>query len=154
MTSIACRLLPSTAISHIKTPALLHSPLFSVRTTPAMPATNTPASTSHTFRVWAPDAPSVTLVLGSKEDGKRYPMSKPNTDSPLGLGWWEVSVDGVGHGTDYGYLVEKNKYNVDAPLPDPRGAWLPTSVHGPSRVYDHSRFKWTDCTWRGVPLAG
>jgi maltooligosyltrehalose trehalohydrolase len=27
-------------------------------------------------------------------------------------------------------------------------------VHGPSRVYDQSRFEWHDRTWRGVPLAG
>ena len=27
-------------------------------------------------------------------------------------------------------------------------------MHGPSRVYDHGRFAWTDGAWRGVALPG
>ncbi|KND01695.1 malto-oligosyltrehalose trehalohydrolase [Spizellomyces punctatus DAOM BR117] len=108
----------------------------------------------HTFRVWAPDAPSVTLVLGAGDQAKSIPMKKVDVPSARSQGWWEAVVKGAGHGSDYGFLVEKNKYNVDKPLPDPRGFWLPTSVHGPSRVYNHDQFKWTDKTWRGVPLAG
>ncbi|KAI8816753.1 malto-oligosyltrehalose trehalohydrolase [Fimicolochytrium jonesii] len=110
------------------------------------------AATHHTFRLWAPEAPSVTLVLGpDAKTGKSHPLKKTGNPSP---GWWEVTVPGVEHGADYGFIVEKNKYNVEAPLPDPRAAWLPGSIHGPARLYDHSRFKWTDQRWRGVPLAG
>ena len=38
-------------------------------------------------------------------------------------------------------------------LPDPRSAWQPHGVHGPSRTFDASRFAWTDDRWRG-PRSG
>jgi hypothetical protein len=38
------------------------------------------------------------------------------------------------------------------PLPDPRSAWQPDGVHGPSRWVDHARFAWRDAGWRPPPL--
>ncbi|KAI9001632.1 malto-oligosyltrehalose trehalohydrolase [Gaertneriomyces semiglobifer] len=113
-----------------------------------------PGSKGHVFRVWAPTAPSVSVVVGTGASARTIPMIRTDDATTHIHGWWEASVPDAGHGTDYGYLVEKNKFNVEKPLPDPRGTWLPTSVHGPSRLYDHSRFEWTDQNWRGVPLAG
>src|SRR6202035_3187454 len=40
------------------------------------------------------------------------------------------------------------------PRPDPRSAFQPGGIHGPSRVVDHSAFAWRDSGWRGVPLPG
>ncbi|KAI9101040.1 maltooligosyl trehalose hydrolase [Phlyctochytrium arcticum] len=117
-------------------------------------ATDTTKTKEHTFQVWAPTAPAVKLVLGKDGDGPSFPMTRIEHASAHRQGWWQVVVPEATHGSDYGYLIEKNKYNVDKPLPDPRASWLPTSVHGPARLYDHSRFQWTDQTWRGVPLAG
>ena len=42
----------------------------------------------------------------------------------------------------------------DTPLPDPRSRWQPDGVHGPSRVYDHAAFRWTDQAWTGRALPG
>ena len=37
--------------------------------------------------------------------------------------------------------------------PDPRSAWQPNGVHGLSRIYDHSRFVWSDAQFQAPPLA-
>jgi maltooligosyltrehalose trehalohydrolase len=64
-------------------------------------------------------------------------------------GWWRLEVNDAGHGTDYGFLLD------DDPkvYPDPRSAWQPDGVHGFSRLYDHSRFVWSDVQFQAPPLA-
>ncbi|MEW6155187.1 MAG: malto-oligosyltrehalose trehalohydrolase [Actinomycetota bacterium] len=95
------------------------------------------------FSVWAPKAAErVELVL--TEDGRHVPMT-------LGPGgWWRVDVPEAGPGTDYQYSIDGGP-----PLPDPRSAFQPGGVHGPSRVVDHGAYEWTDGHWRGAaPLSG
>ncbi|NHC13917.1 malto-oligosyltrehalose trehalohydrolase [Motilibacter sp. E257] len=92
-----------------------------------------------TFRVWAPKANDVELDLS----GQRSPMTSGEG------GWWTLEVPDAGHGTDYGYVVDG-----EGPTPDPRSLWQPEGVHGPSRVYEHDRFGWTDTGWTGRQLAG
>ena len=87
------------------------------------------------FRVWAPESGRVDLVL----DGARVKMSGE------GGGWWSAAATGC----DYGFSLDGGPVR-----PDPRSPWQPEGVHAPSRTYDHSRFRWTDEHWRGVPLAG
>ncbi|MBW8484683.1 malto-oligosyltrehalose trehalohydrolase [Actinomadura parmotrematis] len=96
---------------------------------------------SHRFEVWAPLAGRVEV-----EAGGRHAL-EPVDGRP---GWWAADVAGAGHGTDYGYVLD----GADEVLPDPRSPWQPAGVHGPSRVYDHGRFAWTDAHWHGRPLAG
>ncbi len=93
-----------------------------------------------TFEVWAPAAGAVSVLV----DGARVPLEAS------GGGWWRADVPTAGHGSDYAYLLDDDQ----TPLPDPRSRWQPQGVHGPSRVYDDSRFRWTDDGWRGVQLAG
>ncbi len=90
-----------------------------------------------TLRVWAPLPETVEVETG----GGRTPMT------PLSDGWWTAEVGGPG--TDYALVLDGGD-----PRPDPRSAWQPHGVHGPSRVVDHSAFAWTDASWRGVPLPG
>jgi maltooligosyltrehalose trehalohydrolase len=92
-----------------------------------------------TFRVWAPLPGGVELVLGER----RIPMT------PAAGGWWEATADEAAPGTDYAFGLDGGE-----PLPDPRSAYQPHGVHGPSRVVDHAAFGWTDSGWRGVPLPG
>ncbi|MBC7372987.1 MAG: malto-oligosyltrehalose trehalohydrolase, partial [Frankiales bacterium] len=89
------------------------------------------------LRVWAPLPRSVELDSG----GRRTPMDRQDG------GWWTGEVGGPD--TDYSFVLDGGD-----PRPDPRSAWQPQGVHGPSRVVDHDAFAWTDATWRGVPLAG
>jgi maltooligosyltrehalose trehalohydrolase len=89
------------------------------------------------FRVWAPHAEKVELVV----DEERLPMQTANR------GWWTVELPAAGPGSDYGFSLDGGPV-----LPDPRSPWQPRGVHGPSRLVDHGEFNWTDGGWRGVHL--
>jgi malto-oligosyltrehalose trehalohydrolase len=91
------------------------------------------------FRVWAPAADRVELVTG----GASHAMAPQDDD------WWVADLRGAGDATDYSFRL-----NGGDLLADPRSAWQPHGVRGPSRRYDHGRFAWTDAGWRGVPLPG
>jgi malto-oligosyltrehalose trehalohydrolase len=91
------------------------------------------------FRVWAPAADSVEVVV----DGSSHPMAPQDGD------WWAADVPGAGRGSDYSFRLDGGDL-----LADPRSSWQPEGVHGPSRRYDHGRFAWTDAGWRGIPLPG
>ncbi len=93
-----------------------------------------------TFEVWSPSATSVAALV----DGAEVLLARAEG------GWWRVDVPSSGHGSDYAFMVDDDP----TPLPDPRSRWQPHGVHGASRVYDDSRFQWSDAGWRGVQLAG
>jgi maltooligosyltrehalose trehalohydrolase len=91
------------------------------------------------FRVWAPRARRVDLVLRGDE---RHALAGPDE-----LGWFTGDADATA-GDNYAYSLDGG-----APRPDPRSPWQPEGVHGPSRLVDHSSFDWTDAGWAGgVPL--
>ena len=92
-----------------------------------------------TFRVWAPTAARVDVVI----EGLAGPVAMTRSTG----GWWEAVVDDAPAGTDYRFSVDGG----DA-RPDPRSAWQPQGVHGPSRVVDHGAFSWTDGRWHGFHL--
>ncbi|MFI0793070.1 malto-oligosyltrehalose trehalohydrolase [Micromonospora rubida] len=93
------------------------------------------------FTVWAPEAGRVRLRLPGDADHEMRVGSD---------GWWRVEVPAAGPGTDYAYLLDDD----ERALPDPRSAWQPAGVHGPSRRYDHAAFEWTDHAWTGRQLPG
>jgi maltooligosyltrehalose trehalohydrolase len=88
------------------------------------------------FTVWAPGRSRVRVRV----DGVDHDMTAGDG------GWWHTGVTG----TDYAFLLDDD----DTPLPDPRSRWQPGGVHGPSRVYDHRAFRWSDGAWTGRPLPG
>ena len=101
----------------------------------------------HEFRVWAPDAKKMTLLLNGKGDNGadlRCAMEGPDTD-----GWWSVKA-AAECGDDYAYLIDADT----KAYPDPRALDLAHGVHGPSRLYDQSTFVWHDPLWQGPPLTG
>lgn len=93
------------------------------------------------FRVWAPQAARVELVLEPANANPPMPLSA------TGDGWFEVINRKAGPGTRYRYLVDG-----DGPFPDPASRFQPHGVHGPSEVIDPGTFSWTDVGWAGVPL--
>ncbi|MGB3440172.1 MAG: malto-oligosyltrehalose trehalohydrolase [Actinophytocola sp.] len=92
------------------------------------------------FSVWAPERDRVRLTLGPSV----HDMTRDDR------GWWHADVPGAEDGTDYAFLLDDD----ETPLPDPRSAWQPAGVHGPSRRYTHDAFAWTDADWTGRALAG
>ncbi len=84
----------------------------------------------HSFKVWAPKAEQALVKI----DGREHPLEKQ------GDGWWGARVEEAGPGTDYVFLLNGEKLE----LPDPRSAFQPQGVNGPSRVVDHAAFEWTD----------
>ncbi|HEY1633264.1 MAG TPA: malto-oligosyltrehalose trehalohydrolase [Acidimicrobiales bacterium] len=96
------------------------------------------ADTVQRFAVWAPEARRVEILVA----GRVVALVRGEH------GWWSIEVEDAGPGTDYLLSVDGS-----AGLPDPRSAWQPDGVHGPSRVVDQSGFPWTDQGWRGIELS-
>src|SRR5579875_431991 len=89
--------------------------------------------------VWAPQPNRVRLWT----PGQVAEMTRDER------GWWHPPQPPA-PGEDYAFLLDDD----DTPLPDPRSLWQPHGVHGPSRVYDHGRFRWSDGSWTGRALPG
>lgn len=93
------------------------------------------------FRVWAPKARSVELLL-TASDERVVPMQ------PEARGYYCVTLDEVDPGrTRYLFRLDGN----DA-WPDPASRFQPDGVHQPSAIAG-SDFDWTDQTWHGIPLS-
>jgi maltooligosyltrehalose trehalohydrolase len=95
----------------------------------------------HRFGVWAPRAQKMSLQW----HGQVLPMDGPNK-----RGWWMLNVPDAGCGDAYAFLVNDDP----TPYPDPRSLRQRQGVHGPSELYDHTKFQWHDQLWRGSPKTG
>jgi maltooligosyltrehalose trehalohydrolase len=91
------------------------------------------------FRVWAPRAQSVELVLLNGELRKPLPMEREPR------GYCHRAVSGVGEGQRYAYRLGGGPER-----PDPCSLSQPDGVHAPSEVVLPGRFVWGDGGWRGV----
>jgi maltooligosyltrehalose trehalohydrolase len=89
------------------------------------------------IRVWAPKAHEVKL------DSNNQILSMTKCES----GWWYVNADFIQNGVDYAFMIDGK-----GPFPDPRSAWQPYGINGPSRYMDHSLFTWNDSAWQQPPL--
>ena len=92
-----------------------------------------PAGT--TFRLWAPAAKSVELLLD-----RPLPM---RSEKP---GWHALTLPGLGAGTRYKFRI-----GGELEVPDPASAFQPEDVGGPSEVVDHAAYQWRNPEWRGRP---
>ncbi len=90
-------------------------------------------------RVWAPAASSVECIVGPAEAARPTTMAHDLS----GDGWWTGPE--LEDGTDYAFVVDGS-----GPFPDPRSAWQPFGVHGPSRTFDTNAFAWSDFGWEGL----
>jgi maltooligosyltrehalose trehalohydrolase len=112
------------------------------------------------FEVWAPGHERVDLELQGPLAGPlggplagalggpeaflpaKVPMEKSSR------GWFFREVGEAGPGTRYHFSLDGGP-----PRPDPRSAWQPLGIDGPSAVVDHQDFAWHDAGWRGFDLA-
>ena len=89
-----------------------------------------------TFRLWAPAAKRVDLLMGSQ----RHELASAKH------GWFETAISGAGAGTRYQFRIDDE---ID--VPDPASAFQPEDVFGPSEVIDHGNYTWRSNDWRGRP---
>ncbi len=93
------------------------------------------------FRVWAPDHATVTLVL----EGGGERVLEPEAD-----GYHALLVADVAAGALYRYRL-----GSDGTLyPDPASRSQPERPMGASQVVDPHAFAWTDAAWGGVGIVG
>jgi maltooligosyltrehalose trehalohydrolase len=96
-----------------------------------------------TFRLWAPLAQGVTLVLCDGGEPRELAMEAAH------LGWFHLTVR-AGAGDDYAYRLEGGPVR-----PDPASRRQPDGVHGWSRLVDAAGFVWSAATeaFRAAPLS-
>ncbi|MCM3660116.1 malto-oligosyltrehalose trehalohydrolase [Georgenia satyanarayanai] len=95
--------------------------------------------------VWAPAARTVEISLPTGPDddaAERRPLEARED------GWW-ATPEPLAPGTDYLLHLDGGPG-----LPDPRSAWQPHGVHGPSRVFDPAAHEWQDEHWKGRSSLG
>jgi malto-oligosyltrehalose trehalohydrolase len=91
------------------------------------------------FRLWAPAARDVSLVLDPAGEARTVAME------PASGGWFE-SVARAGADTRYAYRIDDR-----ITVPDPASRANPDGVHHASAVFDPARYEWHDGDWRGRP---
>src|SRR4051812_5291582 len=92
------------------------------------------------FRVWSPNAGSLSVKIFG--EGERI-VSMERVEQEV----FEAIVPDTGAGADYKYIIDDEKER-----PDAVSRWQPHGVHGPSRIVDANKFKWTDAAWKGITL--
>ena len=88
------------------------------------------------FRLWAPAAKTVDLVIDRK----------PRSMKPQGEGWFESVERDAGAGTLYQYGIDGKQL-----VPDPASRFQPRDVDGPSEVIDASKYPWKGAGWNSRP---
>jgi maltooligosyltrehalose trehalohydrolase len=91
------------------------------------------------WRLWAPNAASVELVLIDGEKRRAAAMQKEED------GFFSHVDEEVPDGQRYAYRLDGGPER-----PDPCSLWQPDGVFGPSAVVRTDRFSWSDRPWRGV----
>jgi malto-oligosyltrehalose trehalohydrolase len=91
------------------------------------------------FRLWAPSAVSVHLVVNGDSAG-RSEMARTAS------GHFELLAKDVQVGLKYQYLIDQNLL-----VPDPASRAQSDDVHGPSVVIDPQEYFWQDSEWKGRP---
>jgi maltooligosyltrehalose trehalohydrolase len=99
------------------------------------------------FRVWAPKAQRVDLVLEESAE-----KNANRTFHPLAC-----EDSGYFSGVADAAAASLYRFRVNNAVhfhPDPASRFQPYGPHGPSQVVDPTRFQWTDSEWPGVKLKG
>jgi maltooligosyltrehalose trehalohydrolase len=94
------------------------------------------SSDGTTFRLWAPAATRVHLLL----DQQSHALT------PAKHGWFEIDLARAKAGSRYKFRIDDE---ID--VPDPASAFQPEDVFGPSEVIDHDSYSWRAEHWRGRP---
>jgi maltooligosyltrehalose trehalohydrolase len=97
------------------------------------------------FRVWAPAAARVAVVLCAGAD---FTSTAETALAQEEGGYWSVHVPEAQGGMHYRYRLPSGDF------PDTASRFQPTGPHGPSQIVDPAAFAWSDEKWRGVAREG
>jgi maltooligosyltrehalose trehalohydrolase len=102
-----------------------------------------PCHEGATFRLWAPNAKRVDVVIEGHADGVAL--------GSKGDGYFSQIVPGVHAGDLYKFSLDGGE-----PFPDPASRYQPAGPHGFSEVVDPSAYSWneTEASWPGVSIEG
>src|SRR6266581_4761892 len=99
------------------------------------------------FRVWAPKAQDVDVVLeeSAKKDAERtfHPLERED-------GGYFSGAANAGAGALYRFRVNEAEHFH----PDPASRFQPHGPHGSSCIVDPTKFPWTDSQWPGLKMKG
>ena len=95
------------------------------------------------FRVWAPNAETVDVVI----EGAGASTYKLNSE---GKGYFSGRIQSALAGTRYRFRLDQG----GTLYPDLASRFQPDGPHGASAIVDPLAFHWTDDAWRGVSLKG
>jgi maltooligosyltrehalose trehalohydrolase len=101
-----------------------------------------PALDGACFRVWAPQAKRVDLVIGAND-----PLRSEELQSEA-QGYFSGFVPDCEPGDLYRFRLDGREQL----LPDPASRFQPAGPSGPSMIIDASRFGWRDSHWNGARL--
>ncbi|MDT5262349.1 MAG: maltooligosyltrehalose trehalohydrolase [Acidobacteriota bacterium] len=106
------------------------------------------------FRVWAPRRKRVEVVIETEGVGASIEASEGGRAS-IELeaeegGYFSKLASKAGDGSLYRFRLD----GEDRLYPDPVSRFQPRGPHGPSRVVDPTKFRWSDTEWRGASLKG
>lgn len=93
------------------------------------------------FRLWAPKAQRIEVLLGS---GNTLSLSRDNK-----TGHFTGIAPDAHPGMTYRYRVDEAK-----DYPDPCSRFQPEGPHGSSQIVNPSAYRWRDQSWPGVHMAG
>jgi maltooligosyltrehalose trehalohydrolase len=97
------------------------------------------------FRVWAPKARNIHVVLQDGPDAKSR-FFRLTVES----GGYFSGVANASSGTRYSFRVNQ----AENFYPDPASRFQPDGPHGSSCIVDPAQFRWTDANWPGLKLNG
>jgi len=110
-----------------------------------------PERTGTRFRVWAPAAEHLDLILEPRAGSGDLVTQ---TLDAVGDGYFEGFVAGIGAGQRYRFRLDPGSGPGQAPgdpLPDPASRFQPEGVHGPSEIVDPDISAWSEGEWPGIP---
>ena len=91
------------------------------------------------FSVWAKSRKRMTLELKQAGETTQHKMHRDEA------GFFSVTVDGVKHGDDYRFML-----NRTTSRPDPAAHYYTHDVHGWCKVIDHDQYQWQQTDWQGI----
>jgi maltooligosyltrehalose trehalohydrolase len=102
------------------------------------------AGESIAWRVWAPRARQVELLLAEGSSGEA--AFRKVAMQPEARGHFVYREEDIVEGQRYSFSIDGGPAR-----PDPASRWQPDGVHRPSAVVRLDRFDWSEGRWKGLP---